>query len=228
MATYSSIAQLNSALVRKALTGGFYVAPYSATMINRTNLLLADGSLAGTLPAGWTGGGLMTPEGIRMARAQETESIDAWQSLSTVREDRTSDSETAQVDFLETKRTTIELFTGADLSAYNTAGAAGAPPAAYVNKAISIQKPALPTDRFYRSMSLLVDNVDGLEFYVAVLFPRVKATSWNDQAFQKSGGFQWGMTFTSFNDAQVGYAKETIIGGPGYAALATAMGFLAP
>lgn len=287
MADYATVSELNSALVRKALTGSLFVAPIIADPITRTNLFLgartvtdaatttgsavltsatasftiddvggriSGGSIpAGTtilrvdsatqvtmsanagatatavtvtitpiaglraLPAGYEDGGITTDEGIRFARNQETESITGWQYLEPVREDRTSDTETLQVDFEETKRVTIELYTGANLAG-----------ATLVNGALAIDKPALPTDRYFRLLALAVDVVDGAEMYIARHYPRCKVTGWTDQAFAKAGALQWGMTFTTYVDPVLEKSKSDIIGGPGYAKVAAAMGLPVP
>lgn len=213
MADYASISDLNETLVRKALAGSLFVGPFdTAAAVTTTDLFGADHTLA-ALPAGYTDAGLTTDEGIRFARSQESEQITAWQRLEPVREDPTSDSETLQVDFLETNKASIELFTGADLSAVT-----------YDNGALSIQKPELPTARYFRLLALAVDNIDGDEFYVARFYPRCKVTGWADQAFAKGGGLQWGMTFTAYVDNALGYSKDDMLGGPGFAAVAEEMG----
>lgn len=218
MGNFASISNLDQSLVRKALTGSLFCAAYSADAITASNLFTPGptppkGELA-VLPTGYGDGGITTDEGIRFARSQENESVTGWQFLEPVREDRTSDSETLQVDFLETSKTTIELYTGADLSA-----------ATYTNGALSIKKPALPTDRYFRLLALAVDNVNGKEFYIGRVYPRCKVTGWQDQAFAKAGGLQWGMTFSTYNDPVLGYSKDDLIGGPGFADIAVAMGF---
>lgn len=225
MPNFASISDLDQSLVRKALTGSLFVAPYSAPAITASNLFTpapvspattpAKGELA-VLPTAYRDGGITTDEGIRFARAQESQTITGWQFLQPVREDRTSDSETLQVDFLETSKTTIELYTGADLSA-----------ATYTNGALSIKKPAVPTDRYFRLLALAVDSVNGKEFYVARAYPRCKVTGWQDQAFAKAGGLQWGMTFSTYVDPVLAYSKDDLVGGPGFADLAVAMGLTA-
>lgn len=216
MANFASVSNLNQALVRKALTGGLFAAPYTADALTAATLFKTDGTLNSPLPTGYKGGGITTDDGLRFARAQEVESLTGWQFREPVREDLTADTETLQVDFMETSKLTIELYTGADLSA-----------ATYVNGALSIKKPALPTDRYFRLLALAVDNIDGKEFYVGRFYPRCKVSGWADQAFAKAGGLQWGMTFTTYVDPVLGYSKDDLMGGPGFAALAVQMGLTA-
>ena len=215
MADFASISNLDQSLVRKALTGSLFVAPETAAAVTATTLFGVDGSI-NTLPDGYMDGGITTDDGLRFARAQETEDITGWQYLEPVRSDRTSDSESIAVDFLQTSRLTIELFTGADLSGVTL-----------TNGALSIQKPALPTDRYYRLLAIAVDNVQGEEFYVVKHYPRCKVTTWSDQAFAKAGALTWGVTFTSYVDPVLEYSKDEMYGGPGLALLAEAMGLTA-
>jgi len=214
VATYASISKLDSSLVRKALTGSLIIAPYSAAPLTASTLFIAGGGLAATLPTGYRDAGYLTEDGIRTTRSTESADETAWQSLEPVRSDPTSDSETLQVDLKETNKLAIELFTGADLTG-----------ATLVNGALSIKKPALPPSRYYRVLALGVDSIDGQEFYVARFYPRAKVTSWADQAFAKGSAFQWGVTMTTYVDGALGYAKDDLIGGPGFATLATRMGF---
>lgn len=213
--SYDTIAELNEDLVRKALRGSLFVAPETADPITTANLFDAGGALQ-ALPAGYTDGGLTTDDGLRFARSTEQSVITSWQSTTPTRSDKTSDTETVQVDFQELKKATLELYTGADLSAA-TVSATGA---------LSIQKPATPADRYFRLLALAIDVVDGDELVVARFYPRAKVESFADQAWAKGdSAINWGMTFTTFVDDDLGYSKDDIFGGPGFLALAADMGF---
>lgn len=172
--------------------------------------------LASIAALGYQDGGLLTDEGIRAARAVENEDITAWQQQQPVRSDKTSDTETLSIDFMETNRVSIEQGTGADLSNPVLTGGI-----------LSIQKPAIPRDREYRALAMAVDNVDGEEFYYARVYPKIKVTNYADQGVGKGGAIQWGTTYTSFLDSALGYSKDTIFAGPGFVALSEDMGFQA-
>jgi hypothetical protein len=214
MANFASVSNLNVDLVRKALTGALIVAPYTATALTRSNLFTAGGELATPFVTGYKSGGITTDEGLRFARSTESDTVTGWQYREPVRDDLTSDSETIAVDFLETNKTTIELYTGADLSAVSL-----------TNGAISIQKPALPSASYFRCLALAVDNIQGDELYIARYYPRCRVTAWQEQAFGKAGALQWGMTFTTYVDPVLQYSKDDMIGGPAFETVAEAMGF---
>lgn len=214
MATYAQVSKLDQTLVRKALTGSLFIAPYSSAALTASTLFTSDGSLVTTLPTGYADGGTTTDDGLRFSRSTDLEEITGWQFLEPVRSDLTSDSETAQVDFIETNRQTIELYTGIDTT-----------PLKLTNGALTIDKPALPQARYLRLLCLAVDNYNGKEFYVARHYPRVRVTSWADQAFAKGGALQWGVTLTAYTDPALGVSKRDFLAGPAFADLKTAMGF---
>ena len=212
---YEDISTLNEDLVRKALRGSLFVATADADAVTTDNLFDATGVLQ-ALPEGYTDGGFTTDEGLRFTREIEQSEITSWQSTTPTRSDKSSDTETLQVDFQELKKTTLELYTGADLSAA-TVSATGA---------LSLQKPESPPDPYFRLLALAVDEVDGEELVVARFYPRAKVQSYADQAWAKNDqAVTWGMTFTTFVDDDLGYSKDDIFGGPGFLALAAEMGF---
>lgn len=214
MATYAQVSKLDQTLVRKALTGSLFIAPYSANVLTASTLFVTGGALATSLPTGYADGGTMTDDGLRFSRSTDLDQVTGWQFLEPVRTDLSSDTETAQVDFLETNRQTIELYTGIDTTALTL-----------TNGALTIDKPTLPQARYLRLLCLAVDNYNGKEFYVARHYPRVRVTGWADQAFAKAGALQWGVTLTAYTDPAIGASKRDFIGGPAFADLKTAMGF---
>lgn len=214
--SYDTIADLNDTLVRKALKGSLFVGAANATALTETNIFDANANLV-ALPAGYSDGGLTTDEGLRFTRAVENSDITSWQRQTPTRSDKTSDVETVQVDFQELKKTTLDLYTGADLSSKQIT----------VNGTLSIRKPAVPVDRYFRILAVTVDNTStGLEIVIARFFPRVKVTSYSDQAYSKGdSAINWGMTFTAYMDDALGYSVDNLFGGPGFETLGTDMGF---
>lgn len=217
MATFDSINTLKDNLVRKALNGNFIVAPISADPI--TVLTETSAATLKALPTGYIPGGLTTDEGLRFARATETSAVTAWQRNTPVREDKTSDVTTLQVDFEELSRITIALYTGVALSSLTPDATTGE---------LSIPKPATPTDVYWRGLAIARDSAPGGDVYVAKFFPRCKVTNYSDQAWGKGdNAINWGMTFTSYVDPALGYSQRDIFGGPGWKALLTDAGFSA-
>lgn len=218
MPNFEMIEAKKNQLIRKALGGALIVGTFADTSEIAT-LTDAAGELQ-ALPSGYIDGGLMTDEGIRFARAIENSDITSWGRTEPTRSDISSDVETAQVDFQETSKITISLFTGAD--------PAGMVPDATTGELI-IDKPKLPPKRYYRLLSLAVDLHEAGEIYVGKFMPRVEVTEFADQAYAKGdAAIQWGMTFAARVDETLGYSVRHFFAGPGWKAQLIDAGFPPP
>lgn len=87
--------------VRVGLDGRIYVAPKGTT---------APTDLTSPWAAGWVDLGLMSPDGVEMTYATETEDVDAWQSLSPVRKILTGVDMSLAFTAIECKRDVITLY----------------------------------------------------------------------------------------------------------------------
>lgn len=215
MATFAELSEKQNELIRKALDASMFVAPFSADPI--TDLTTGAGASLAPLPTGYVDGGLMTDEGIRFGREVESSDITSMGRVEPTRSDIESDVGTAQVDFQELNITTIGLYTGADMSAVVPDPTTGE---------IKIPKPARPTVRYYRMLSLAVDEIEEGEIYIGKFYPRTRVTSYAEQAWAKGDtAINWGMTFQTYVDEALGYSELPIFGGPGWRALLSKMGF---
>ena len=215
--SYDDMQQRNAALVMKALQGSVFIAPFSAAAI--TSLTESDKMLT-TLPAGHEDVGWTSDDGAQFSRSVDTSDITAWGSVEPVRSDVTSDVTTLQISCLETRRVTIGLYTGADMSTVTPDPDTGE---------VQIEKPARPGFQYYRALALAVDLTDDGELYVARYLPRARVTDYDDQSFQSSDDspITYPVTMTGYEDPVLGYSEKYFYGGPGWAARLAAMGFSA-
>lgn len=215
MADLSAIATWKNQLIRKAVYGAAFVAPTTASAITSTNLF-TSGALIGTLPTGWKSCGYATKEGARFSRSVSSADTESWSSVQPTRSDKTEDKDTFQIDFQETNKQTLSMFTGADLTSV----------ALSATGALSVQKPALPPDRYYRFLIVGQDTDSaGNAIIIARFFPKVKPTAFTDQTWSDASEIQYGFTFDAYIDSTLSYSRDDIYGGPGFLALAADMGF---
>ena len=215
MATFASLQNIKNELIRKASGGSFFLAPTTATTI--TTLTSTDSSLT-ALPTGWRDGGLMTDEGMGWNRATDLSEITSFGQSSPTRTDVSSDTETVTVNFQETNKLTIALFTGATLASLVPDATSGE---------LSIAKPLTPPQRSWRALGLAQDSYNGQDIYIAKYFPNATVTDFSDQAFSKGDeAIAWGVTLRAQLDSTLGYAVKWYFGGPGFKALATAANFV--
>lgn len=220
---YDVLKKKQTELIRKALDGSAFIAsidaPALTTLTDAADSLLKPLPTTGTPKLPWGDLGWLSADGAQFARDVSSSDITSWGSVSPTRSDVTADSSTMTVACQETNIRTIGLSTGADLSATVLTAGSGE---------LAISKPSRPSSRFYRVLSLAVDQGDAGEIYIARYMPRAKVSSFSEQAF--GGGddpIMWGVTFTGFEDSTVGFSEQWIFGGPGWKALAVKMGFSA-
>ncbi|WP_289008951.1 hypothetical protein [uncultured Thermomonospora sp.] len=215
---YDDVQQRNAALIFKALQGSVFVAPYSAAAI--TTLTDPADKLLAPLPQGYEDVGWVSDDGAQFGRDVETSDITGWGAVEPLRSDINSDVTTLQIACLETKKATIGLYTGADMSTAVPDSTSGE---------LGIEKPARPSFRYYRVLALAVDLTDDGEYYVARFLPRARVTDFDEQAYQSSDDapVTWSVTLTSYQDPVLGYAEKYLFGGPGWAAKLADMGFAA-
>lgn len=205
-------------LIRKPLGGSLFIGDVAAGAISA----LTDtttGALV-TLPTtggGYSDGGCFTDEGLRFARAIEQDEVTSFGFNTPTRTDITTDTESFQVDFQETNKRTISLFTGAD-------------PASLVPNATSgelkIVKPKVVAPRRYRALALSVDGPPEAEIYIGRFYPRLAVTDFADQAYAKGTELRWGCSFRAETDSTLGTPLTYFFGGPGWLALCASMGFI--
>ena len=221
MPAYDALKNKQNELIRKALDGSVFLAPVSADPIaeltQSTGVAPDEVISLLALPADWDDLGFLTSDGASFARDVSASEVTSWGSVTPTRTDVVTDTSTLTVTAQETKLLTIGLATGADLAAILADADTGE---------VSIAKPSRPKSKHYRVLSLAVDEGDGGEIYVARFMPRAKVSSYAEQSF--GGGddpIMWGVTFTGYEDSDVGFSESWIFGGPGWKALLEDMGF---
>lgn len=210
---YKDLRNKQTELIRKALDGSVFLDNITGTAI--TSITDSTGALT-TLPVGWDDLGWLSNDGAAFARDVSSSDVTSWGSTSPTRSDVITDSSTLTVVCHETKMLTIGLATGADL--------AGVVPK--MGGEVVIRKPARPSSRHYRVLSLAEDQGDGGPIYIGRFMPRAKVTAYNPQNL--GGGDEpitWGVTLTAYEDSVLGFSESWHFGGPGWLALLDAMGF---
>jgi hypothetical protein len=218
---YDELQRKQQQLIRKMVDASVFVAHADAQPIGALTDP-ADKRLR-QLPAGYDDAGWLSDDGAQFSRDVKTSDVTSWGSVEPTRTDITADTTTLAIACQETKRTTIGLYTGADLRGVKPDPVTGE---------VSIEKPARPGFLYFRVLALGVDLTEAGELYVARFLPNARVTDYDDQNFQSSDDepLTFPVTFTGFIDSKLGYSERWLFGGPGWAALLEQMGFdpLAP
>lgn len=215
--SYDDLQQRNAALIFKALQGSVFIA--ASTVAAITSLTDTD-KLLKELPAGYEDVGWTSDDGVQFSRDTDTSDITGWGSVEPLRSDVTQDTTTLQIECLETKKATIGLYTGADMTVVSPDATSGE---------VAIEKPARPGFSYYRVLAVAVDLTDDGEYYIARYLPRARVTGYDDQAMQSSDDtpLTWPVTITGYEDPVLGYSEKYFFAGPGWATKLAQMGFSA-
>lgn len=222
MGNFDSIKKHQSELIRKALSGSVFIAEATAAGIE--DLTEATGTAPdqviglAALPVDYRDLGLLSDDGVSHSSETTSSDVTSWQNVSPSRSDITSEITTISLLAQETSLVTLGLYSGSAFSSLVVDATTGE---------LSIPKAARPSSKFYRLLTLAVDENEFGEIYLARYFPRAKITGKAEQAFAKGDTpIGWGLTFQGYEDSTVGYSERLIFGGPGWLGLKTKMGWV--
>lgn len=212
---FDTLSNRQEELIRKLTDGSVFVAPHSAdsilTLTGTDKLLL-------TLPTGYDDVGLINSDGVAMGRSVDSSEVKSFGRIEPSRTDIKSDTTTLKIACQETKRVTIGLYTGADMTAITADPTSGE---------VVIPKPSRPTTQYYRVLALGVDLTEDGELYVARYLPRARVTDYDGQNWKsdEDEALLYGVTMTGYMDPVLGFSERWHFGGEGWFAQLTAMGF---
>lgn len=216
MATFTSTANFQNALLRKALVGAVLVADYATAAL--TDICTTGGALA-TL-TGYSSLGKLTSDGVSVTSSQDSSEIRGWGDTgAAARIDVTGGSNTMTLTAMETKKAVWDAFHGIDLTSIS----------ANANNTVIVDKPAVPVLRDKRVLFLArdINKATGADIYYGVHFPRANISANGDQSFANNDAtIAYPLTITALNDDVLGTPCRLFLGGPGMdTAMKTATGF---
>lgn len=228
MPSYDTLKNKQRELIRKALDGSVFIAPFADDAGTPTAVIAAMTAKTGTapnevidlvaLPTGWDDLGLLSTDGASFASETTSSDVTSWGEVTPTRTDIISDTTTLTVTAQETKAITIGLIAGIDALALTPSATTGE---------VSFAKPTRPTSAHYRLFSVAVDEGAGGPIYIGRFLPRAKKSNQGEQVF--GGGedpISYPLTFTGEVDDALGYSEKWYFGGAGWQALLEEMGWV--
>jgi hypothetical protein len=214
--TFSALSTRNSDLIRKTLDALVFVAPDDADPI--VTLTAGSSGALQALPTGFEDVGWMdASNAVNLATGVTASPVDSFGSLYPTRSDITKMNQTVAITTQETKAVTMGLYSQVDMTSVTADPTTGE---------IAYSDPVRPSTMFYRLFVLWTDLSGTDTIYGGVFFPRVSVTGVADQKLVPgTDALTRGLTFTSYPDADLGYARKNYLAGPGIKNRATAMGF---
>lgn len=201
--------------IRKVLEMAIFVKPKEDADTEITKIWTAADGLI--VPAGYLPVGLTTKDdGATWSRDQETSEVTSHGVAESTRRDIVGDATGLAFTMQESKRTTMELFHGLDLSAITTDADGN----------FFFDKASRPVSKHYRVLAIGKDGDGPDAIYLARWLPDATITENGEQAWSEGDEVKYPATFSAYTDDVVGTSQREIWGGPGLDH--AAMGFPAP
>lgn len=213
-ATFEQIAAWKPKLVRRANKGFVAYAPMSVAIpASFTSGVSAEFQAL----TGYTSLGLFSKDGAPTWRPEVTNNdIEAWGSLEPPRTDIISRKMTMSATALETKRQTLELYSGVDLSAIEPDP---------TTKEIQWSDPTAPETRYGRLIVGAVDGFGADQITFLRIMSRACVTEMAEQSWGQENALSYNLTWAAKTDEDEGYSLKNVLCGPGLEPLLEAMDF---
>lgn len=215
MATFNEVKGQKASNIRKILEMAIFVKPKEDADVEITQVYTAAGGLV--IPTGYVSVGLVTKDdGASWTRDQEWSEVTSMGHSEPTRRDSVSDSTGLAFTMQESKRQSMELHHGLDLSAVTTDADGN----------FFFDKASRPISRRYRVFALGKDGDGPDAVYVLRWLPDAQITENGEQAWTEGDEVKYPATFSAYTDEEFGTSLREIWGGPGVDH--AAMGFPAP
>jgi len=207
-ADFTTIAELRSSLIRKALRYAIFAADASADAVSAP--FDEDGVLQ-TLPAGYVPVGYTTTDGVTFSGDLSTSDVESGQSASPTRSDVETDTATAQWVPQETNAAAVALYENLPLSGPGALPVIG-------SEAWTWSRPKTPPTR-YRRLVFIAEDLNkstGQALYIVRHMPSALRTGREDEQWTRTAEIARGVTYQAYVDDALGTDCLTWIDGPGW------------
>lgn len=202
--TFNEVKGHKQSNIRKVLEMAIFVKPFEEEDTEIKTVWTATEGLM--VPAGYLPVGLVTKDdGASWSRDQDTAEVESMGYAEPTRQDILKDMTGLAFTMQESKKTTMELFHGLDLSTVVTDKDGN----------IFFDKASRPISRKYRVLALGKDGDGPDAIYVARWLPRAQVTENGEQAWAEGDEIKYPATFNSYTDEKFGTSFREIWGGPG-------------
>jgi|GEM_PF-2515330 len=214
MATFTEAKGHNPSNIRKVLEMAIFMKPWEDDDTEITSIWGATGLV---IPTGYLPVGMTTKsDGATWSRDQETSDVESYGYSEPTRSDIIKDVTGLAFTMQESKKLTMEVYHGLDLTAVTTDAQGN----------FFFDRAARPVSCKWRVLALGKDGDGPDAIYIAKWLPKAQVTENGEQAWSEGDEIKYPATLSGKTDEQFGTSYREIWGGPGVDH--AAMGFPAP
>ena len=208
VATFDSIKDHNTRLIRKALEGSVFMKRWAEDDTPITQVYKAATGLV--IPVGYFDVGVISKaDAISWNRDTDTSDVESWGYGDPTRRDIIKDTSTVEFTMQESKRHVLEVYNSTDLSGVQ----------ADADGNVIVDKPRIPRSLRWRMFSLAKDGDGADAIYFLRSLPHGQVTSIAEQKWSEDEELSYKVTLTGFVDDAWGTAVREVWGGPGFDAV---------
>ena len=216
MPDFTALQTLQSSLIRKFRNGSVFVSNTPSVTLPTRLTATTDNKPTALTITDWTDLGLLSEDGAQFESETSTSDTTTWQQVEPARSDVVSKVNTLALQAKETKRATIELYTGKDLSTLIPA----------TGGAVVFDDDTTPSFRYARVLAIGVDDTADGPIYLGRALTHARVTSLGGQSINKGDdGLVYDLTFTGYVDDVLKTSQRWYFEGPGWLAALSRMGF---
>jgi hypothetical protein len=215
-ATYEEIAQWKPELIRRPNKGFILVAPMSVSI---PTAFTSGASADFQALTGFESLGLIAKDAPPSFKPDiKSNDIESWGALEATRTDIITRDLSVTFTAQETKKATLALYSGVDLSNLTADG---------TTNEIQYNDPTSPDTEYNRYIFGMVDGSGANQITILRIIPRGTITEVAEQSWSQEQALAYNMTVKAKIDSDLGYSLKNVICGPGLAPILADMGFTA-
>lgn len=213
--TFDALAAWNQSLILRPLKGAVLIGDEDAVI---PASFTSGASAALEELTGFTSLGYIAKDAPpSFSPSTEVSEVESWGALEPTRSDIISRNLTVSVTAQETKKKTLELYSGRSLDAVQ---------ADAVTHEVQWTDAVSPETIYHRLIFMFIDGSGSKAVYRFIVLPRAQVTEIGEQSWSPDGAVTYPFTFAAKIDPVLGYSANNVFGGPGATTeRLTAMGF---
>lgn len=211
-ADFTTMADLRTSLIRKALRYAIFAADASAVAVENP---FDEAGILQTLPVGYVPVGYTTTDGVTFSGDLSNSDVESGQSSSPTRSDVETDIRTAQWVPQETNAAAVAMYENLPLSGTGALPAIG-------TATWTWSRPLVPPT-LYRRLVFIAEDLNkatGEPLYIVRHFPSALRSGREDEQWTRTAEIARGVTYQAYVDETAGTDSITWIDGPGWRAFA--------